>query len=162
VRELEVLYGLIAPKLLSYLRRLTGSKYLAEELLQQTFLHATEHLLVRNDELKPTWFYTVARNLYLDEVRRGRRIVSLEVSDNYYDDSDTPAVAVERREVQALVHHCLQRLPENYRTLLILREYNELSYQEIAEVTMQSIDQVKVGIFRARQSLRKLLEKEDF
>lgn len=161
MRELEELYRSIAPKLLSYLRRLTGNAYLAEELLQQTFLHATEHLLVSNRELKPAWFYTVARHLYLDEIRRGRRLQTTEGIETYMDEADSPAEQAERHEARFLLHKALQQLPENYRTLLILREFNELSYQEIAEIAGLSLDQVKVGIFRARQSLRKLMERED-
>jgi len=161
VRELQELYQSIAPKLHSYLRRLTGNAYAAEELLQQTFLHATEHLLVSNRELKPAWFYTVARNLYLDEMRRGTRLQTTESIDAYVDEADSPAEQAERHEARDLLHKALQRFPENYRTLLILREFNELCYQEIAEITGLSLDQVKVGIFRARQSLRRLMEKED-
>jgi len=64
VQELEALYGDLA-RLYRYIARLTGNEQLMQDILQETFLKAAEHLLVSSDILKPAWFYTVARNCYL-------------------------------------------------------------------------------------------------
>lgn len=161
MHELERMYSSVAPKLHSYIAQLTGNRHAAEEVLQQTFLRATEHLLVSNVGLRPAWFYTVARHIWFDEVRRRRRVVPIEYIAELVDESSSPATSAERNETVNLIQQAMGHLPESYRELLFLREFEELTYQEIADVTGMSFDQVRVGIFRARQYLRRILDKED-
>jgi RNA polymerase sigma-70 factor (ECF subfamily) len=66
-------------------------------------------------------------------------------------------VPYEQQELLQLIQASLELLPEDYREAFVLREYNGLTYQEISEVIGQSIDVVKVRIFRAKKKLRDIL-----
>jgi RNA polymerase sigma-70 factor (ECF subfamily) len=78
----------------------------------------------------------------------------VEVEDFHLSYRDVP---YEQRELLQLIQASLELLPEDYREAFVLREYNGLSYNEIAEVIGESLDVVKVRIFRAKKKLRDIL-----
>jgi len=69
-------------------------------------------------------------------------------------------VLLERRETRAMVRRCIDRLPERYRTVLLLRDIEELDTQESADLLGTTPNTVKIRLHRARQALRTLLERE--
>jgi RNA polymerase sigma-70 factor, ECF subfamily len=162
LEELAALYGDLAPRLYSYIRRLTGDESVAQDILQETFLRATEHYLIANTTLKPAWFYTVARNYYLDLIRRHSKHSSgVMVENTDAAASDSPEAAWETKEQKRVVQDVLNALPENYRTVLVLREFEELSYRDIGAVMGLTMAQVKVTLYRARQRFRELYSEEE-
>jgi RNA polymerase sigma-70 factor (ECF subfamily) len=80
-----------------------------------------------------------------------------DISDDVWDDQ-TPLDRVVARERSELLQHCLALLRPAYREMLILREYEQLSYSEIARVTNLSESAVKSSLFKARKSMGKKLE----
>ncbi len=162
MQELEALYGDLAPQLYRYIVRLTGNEQLTQDILQETFLKAAEHLLVSPEILKPAWFYTVARNCYLAMLRgRGKQILVAQVDTRDSDPKNSPESAWEAGERRRSIREVLNMLPETYRTVLILREFENMSYQEIGMVMDLRLQQVKATLFRARRRFRQLYVRRE-
>jgi len=136
---------------------------LAEDLCQETFYKAYRSLQTfREVEASfSTWLYTIARNTVLSELRKNKaQQISLE------DSGIQPQVAVEsqpehtllRYEKVSMVRKAINNLPEKQRSALILREYDQMDYQEIANILGQTVSSVKSLLFRARASVKMQLE----
>jgi RNA polymerase sigma-70 factor, ECF subfamily len=149
---------------------LTHSHHDAQDVVQNTFLSAIEHLpSFRGDSSFSTWVTRIAVNSAL-KVLRARRLhpaVALEAADGdgeplpvpqYIADwRQDPALAVERRELRAILDDAISRLPELQRLVFVLRDVQGLSVRETAEVLELSEGNVKVRLLRARLALRELL-----
>lgn len=156
--SLEDVYRRYRGPVQQYLYRLCGSADLAEELAQETFIKACAGLLsFRGDCSVATWLFRIARNVYLDSLRRPNpaRIDTdelLAIPDNgSYGNPAQRYTASEERDQIALA---LAQLPEKQRTILLLRDAQELTYIEIADVLGISLAAVKVNLFRARKAFR--------
>lgn len=160
VPELEELYSEIKDKLYSYIIRLSGNPHVAEDIVQETFCRALEQMLIDNKELKISWFYTVAKHLYFDNVKKQTKYIlgespMLEEEDN----TSLPGNNLLKDDEAADVKKVLSQLKDNYRNILELREFRELSYEDISKITGMTIVQVKVTLFRARMKFRELYKK---
>lgn len=135
----------------------------AEDLCQETFYKAYRSLQTfREVEASfSTWLYTIARNTVLSELRKQKAgNVSLEDSGFIPLASleATPEQTALRNEKVSLVRDAINNLPEKQRSALILREYDQLDYQEIANILGQTVSSVKSLLFRARASVKSQLE----
>ena len=136
---------------------LCGNQTEAEDLAQETFLKAFENLSgFRQEAGLRTWLCRIAVNTYLAKRRRRPRHESIALEILPAPDwSNNPERVVIRRELLWCVHHTLQQhLPRHYRTILVLREIEQLDYQEIAEVLGISVSSVKSRLHRARRAFR--------
>ena len=156
--SLEDLYRQYRDPLHRYLHRLCGSSDQAEELTQETFVRAYTGLLTfRGDCSVTTWLFRIARNTYLNSLRRPSpahidtdELLALSDVAGTNDPVHQYAV-VEQRGLIALA---LAQLPEKQRSVLLLRDAEGLSYIEIADVLGISLSAVKVSLFRARNTFR--------
>ncbi|WP_059171949.1 sigma-70 family RNA polymerase sigma factor [Bacillus sp. FJAT-27445] len=164
IEKLDDLYRKYAKGLYGYLLRLSGSPTIAEDLVQETFLRATISLtFYRYEDVRP-WLYRIARNIYIDEWRRRQRwkwvpFVGKEEMISPYGAPEQEAVT---RETARELEELLRLLPENYRTLIYLREIEGFSYSELEEALSLTGSQVKVQLYRARQKLKQLGVREEF
>jgi RNA polymerase sigma-70 factor (ECF subfamily) len=154
-------------RIITVVGRVAGAGADAEDLAQEAFLKA----LLAIDRFDGrsalfTWLYRIAVNTARDDVARRRRrpAVSLEGPDGARadpaDPSETPTESLERRDRARVVRDALERLPEPFRTTLVLREMEGHTYEEVATILGVSIGTVESRIFRARCKLRDLLGKE--
>lgn len=151
---LSILYRRYSQRIYTYCRKIIGESTTAEDLLQETFVKLLESgRQERSIENFPAYLMTIARNLCLSHRARSKRQF-VEVEDFHLAARDVP---YEQRELLQLIQASLELLPEDYREAFVLREYNGLSYNEIAEVIGESLDVVKVRIFRAKKKLRDIL-----
>jgi RNA polymerase sigma-70 factor, ECF subfamily len=169
--EFEKIYAAFQPKILRYLAHLAGERE-AEDLTQETFVKVNHALKdFRGESKLSTWLYRVATNTALDKLRSPsfRQAQSpdlIEMDEAPIDDRDTwtdektPLVEhqIYRKEMNECVAGYIERLPENYRTVLVLSEMEELSNNEIAEILGVSLDTVKIRLHRSRAKLRQELE----
>lgn len=146
--------------------RLCGSPEDAADVTQEAFLSAWKGLpSFRGEAGFSTWLYRLASNASIDLLRRTKRQrgeISLDGGDagiNAVDPAPTPQDRAERAELRQAVADGLRQLGDNHRQALILREMQELSYEEIASVLDVDLGTVKSRISRARGSLRKILQK---
>lgn len=148
------LYRRYSQRIYTYCRKITADNQVAEDLLQETFVKLYDSgRQARPVENVPAYLMTIARNLCLSHRARSHRQF-VPVEDFHLTTRDTP---YEQKELLQLIQASLELLPDDYREAFVLREYNGLSYNEIAEVIGQSLDVVKVRIFRAKKRLREIL-----
>lgn len=136
---------------------------IAEDLCQETFYKAFRslHSFREIEASFSTWLYTIARNTVLSELRK-QRSVKISLEDSGYTPQapveSLPEFSVLRGEKVDLVRSAINNLPEKQRSALILREYDQLDYQEIANILGQTVSAVKSLLFRARASVKAQLE----
>lgn len=132
----------------------------AEDVMQETFLRAFENRdrLLNASSFK-AWLFTIARNQSLNQLRRSNRQVGIEDAGGVPDVlRETPIAELEKNERVALVTRFLGELKPDYREVLVLREYQNLSYEEIAVVTRSTVSAVKSRLFKARRRLAECFE----
>jgi RNA polymerase sigma-70 factor, ECF subfamily len=137
----------------------------AADLVQETYvraLKAKENL--RHSSNVKSWMFTILRNIWLNQLRHKRcapQIVELEAREGTADTaiktSEDPHAQYISRMEQGEVRHAIQRLPAQFREIIILREYEELSYREIAAMLECPAGTVMSRLARARSRLRVLL-----
>jgi RNA polymerase sigma-70 factor (ECF subfamily) len=170
--EFQKIYDIFQPKILRYLTRFIGESE-AEDLTQETFVKVHQALENFRDESQlSTWIYRIATNTALDKLRSPyfQRTVQGSLSENL-DESEITNKAictggekplVEQQLIREEMNDCIrgyiEKLPENYRTVLVLSEYEELKNNEIAEILGITLDIVKIRLYRARAKLREELE----
>lgn len=164
--KLENLYKQYARTLYFYLLKLSGSAQLAEDLTQETFVRATISLHTYEGEEARAWLFKVARNAYLDEWRKQKLRKSIPFLSVFSSQKEMvspygiPEDAVLKQEQYNQLEDLLQFLPEQNRSILYLREFEEFSYKEIMDVLQLTVDQVKVTLYRARKRLSLLAKKK--
>jgi RNA polymerase sigma-70 factor (ECF subfamily) len=151
-------------RLFASMLQITCSPDEAEEVVQEAFIRAFIKLdtFQRNSQFF-TWLYRIAFNAALTRRRRKRARVSLDQcrEDNGLEVSDTGDAVDEpmlREERIAMVREALQTLTEEHRAILVLREMQENSYEEIAEILDISIGTVRSRLSRSRRQLKLALE----
>lgn len=152
VRYKQAVFGLC----LGFLR----SRADAEDLTHDAFIRAYENLRRYQLERKfSTWLFTVAANLCRNRLRYRRYHPVIEPLDLQEGGID-PAAAVAREDRQVRVKRALERLSPGYRSPLVLRYYNELSYREIGELLSLPEGTIKTRIHRAKVMLKQELERD--
>jgi RNA polymerase sigma-70 factor, ECF subfamily len=161
------LYDALCPRLRGFLRRHLRDEVLADDFVQQTFLHmhrARGHF-IHGAEVVP-WAFAIARNLVADAVRR-RRIepVLLDADDGGVDDLPSAQPAADEllhaRRVASGLQQRMARLPANQRMAFELIKQDGLSLSEAAELLGTTVTAVKLRVHRAYVSLRTALGELD-
>ena len=143
-----------------FIYSLLGERGLAEELTQETFLSAFKgiHNLRGEAKLK-TWLFTIARNAVIKSYRQEGQKSEDEIETlNLHDEKNAPpAKQFLSKELKKVVNAALEKLDDNKRIVFILREFQQLSYKEISEITGYSIPKLKVDLHRAKAEIRDLI-----
>ncbi len=138
----------------------------AEDILQDLLLklwsRPKEWIRIDNPE---AYCYRAIRNISLDRLaaaaNRKSVMINPEEEERSFIESESPHSRLVRKEQQELVAQCLSQLPEQQRAVFQLREIEEMSYRQIADVLAISDDQVKVTLFRARKKIKELLTGQE-
>lgn len=141
-----------------FLLRMTRSQEDARELAQETFLSACQALpRWRPSARLSTWLFRIARNQALDRLRRARRVEFVPLDDALAGqlpaDTPTPEAALQGRQRIAALEGALARLSVEHREILLLRDIEDMPYDDIAEVLGIGLGTVKSRIARARAGL---------
>ncbi len=155
MHPMETIFEENKGRLFSYLVRMTGDPDVARDILQESFTRCMERYDDR--EVVPALLFTVARNAFIDHLRRISRYTGLK--DDERDTRADPEHALVTRDRCARVLAGLQRLNRDERDVLSMVVSSTLSYAEIAEVMCMSVANVKVKVHRARLKLRDYLEE---
>lgn len=159
-------------RLFNYLYRLVSDRDEAEDVAQEAFVKAYIHAAKYKTIARfSTWLYTIATNIVRNRMRsksRKPRIYSLwgtsrfdgeeERQIDVLDTSRSPEDEMNDRELSDVINQAIEQIPEKYRESFVLREINQLSYEEIAAVTGLKLGTVRSRINRARNSFRKIVE----
>lgn len=138
----------------------TGNADDADDLLQETFIKVYIHIhRYSPDYTFGQWIYTIARNTFIDFVRK--RQDDLSIDEKYPMPVASPAPTPEERYIniqqRAQIDGYMERMPSDYRKLIEMRFFDELSYEEIAQRLAMPLGTVKTRIHRARERLCRLI-----
>jgi RNA polymerase sigma-70 factor, ECF subfamily len=137
-----------------------GSAQEAEDVAQEVFIKVWNNLpRYHTQGTFTSWLYRIAVNTAIDTLRKRRQVLPLE--DWQPDSREPPEDMLLRKDAEQKVRQALEQLPPNARAALTLREYEQLSYKEIAEVLQIPIGTVMSRLNYARQALRKLLISDE-
>ena len=150
--------------------RLLDSPEDAQDVVQESFISAYQSLgSFKGDSLFFTWLYRIAMNAAISLRRKKRATVSLDTGSKHditidpLDQSrdNQPGDAMERHEQETQLQAALQKLSAEHRTVIVLKDIDDMRYEDIAEVLDVPIGTVRSRLHRARLELRQLLEKDD-
>ena len=170
----EALVRVSGARMLSTARRLMGNEEDARDVVQSAYLSAFRAIgQFEGSAQLSTWLHRIVVNTALMRLRSRRRkpeesieaLLPAFMADGHFVDrfasATTPAdQLLERQETRRIVRRAINQLPEMYRTVLVLRDIEELSTKDVAEVLGITPSAVKVRLHRARQGLFTLLRKE--
>ncbi len=157
-------------RIIAAVTRMLGDDIDAEDIAQQVFIRVWKSAPRYEPTAKfTTWLFKIMRNLVLNELRRRKRHPTLSL-DATTDEDDRPIQtadpqakapdsAVLDEELQRAVQHAIDQLPEVQRMAIVLRRYDEFSYEEIGTILDLSVPAVKSVLFRARTDLRERLSR---
>lgn len=157
IEHIDGLYG--------YALVLTQNRTDAEDLVQETYVRAIRAMgRLRNDSNLKGWLFTILRNIWLNELRQRRKApesVDVDTDETHADlvdeGSKNPHEVYVRNVERSHVRKAMQQLPEEAREVIMLREWEQLSYQEIATILNCPVGTVMSRLARARAKLRDLL-----
>ena len=146
-------------KVFAFLVRILGSPEEAEDLCQDTFIKLIKAAgRYQSDGKFPSWLFRIAGNQARSRLRR-RKILRWLPLTNEYDNAPTQGPdaldTLAGREERQSVQKAIGRLPERQRQAIILKQYQEMSYQEISEAMDTSVSSVQMLLHRAMTALRK-------
>ncbi|GHT96608.1 RNA polymerase subunit sigma-24 [Spirochaetia bacterium] len=161
--EFRTLYDAAFPILFRVAYRIANSEEAAEDLCQEAFFRLHEkNMVFPNPEEAKYWLIRVVKNAALNYAKRKDRERKA-YQRAFREDSrqeETGEALLLKKETRAEIQEALEKLPENLRMVLILKEYGELNYKEIGRALGISEGNVKVRVFRARERLAELLPKD--
>ncbi len=166
ISDFSLLIDRYKNKSFTLLKRLLKNHSEAEEVLQDCFLKAFNGLnSFRQDASFSTWFYRIVYNTALSKLSVKKRKIENEMTDisqrfdlkSSYDFNET-----EKKDFSEFLNELIEKLPENYATVLNLYYLNEMSCEEIAEVMGISVSNVKVLLYRSRNMLKDIILKNNY
>jgi len=147
-------------RLFNTVYQFVGCRVEAEDVVQDAFIQAFVKLpTFQRASAFYTWLYRIAFNVAVSRRRKWRPEMSIEatrdtIGEEPLDPAESPAEALEREERAAQIHAALDKLSEEHRAVLVLREIEGLCYEEIAEVLDLPVGTVRSRLHRARGQLR--------
>lgn len=146
-------------RLMNVIGRMLSSKEEAEDIVQETFVRVYQHRQSFNfQHCLSTWIYTIGLNLARNELRKRRKFKFFDITDMT---GSEPELSVEMKVPTRLpetINAAVTQLPERYREAFILRDVEEMPYEEVAKVLDVPLGTVKSRVNRARLMLRDILQ----
>ena len=174
--EFEQVYDLYFQDVYRYIRRLSGSEHVAEEITSETFFKALHSIgKFRGQCDIRVWLCQIARNCYISSLRKEKRTAPLDELPEQADGSASPeelpeqadgsaspeellTVREEARRIQAILHD----LPEPYREVFMWRVFADLSYKQIGDIFSKTDNWACVTYHRARKMIKNRLEDSSY
>ncbi|MDZ7332006.1 MAG: sigma-70 family RNA polymerase sigma factor [candidate division KSB1 bacterium] len=154
-------------QLLNFVYRFLGNAEEAEDLVQETFLRVYRNRKAYQKVAKfSTWIYTIAGNLAKTELRKRKRRKFFSISDLGYnekdydisDDAFNPEKDVDGRMKEEIIHREIEDLSPKFREVILLRDVQQLSYEEISQIVNIPLGTVKSRVNRGRLKLQEKLK----
>ena len=156
--------------IVNFIARMVGNYDLALDLSQDVFVKAFVALRTYNEDFKfGSWIFKIASNTVIDHLRKGGPAISSldkpvateddEIQVDLASTALIPEEELEQTETRSILVRLIDQLPQAYRQMIVLRHVNELSYDEMAEITDLPLGTVKNRTFRAREMMRRMIEK---
>jgi len=165
INNFREVYNQVFPVLIRIAFHITGDKTISEDLCQEAFIKYHQRMIPFPDvDQAKYWLIRVVKNLALNfEKRKNRERKAytrvLQTSDRHEPSGEVEAL---KNETLVMVQQALRKLPYKLRSVLVLREYGQLNYKEIAGILGISEGNVKVRIFRARDMLGRIIKENNY
>ncbi len=169
--DFEAIHSTFRPRIHRYLTRIVGVRE-AEDLTQEVFVKVSQGLKTfRGESQLSTWVYRIATNTAIDtkrssaykqSERSAEMDESVDIESKAVGASErTPSTQqqVERQEMNQCIRGFVEKLPQNYRTVVVLSELEGMNNNEIADILGITLDNVKIRLHRAKDALKKELQK---
>jgi RNA polymerase sigma-70 factor (ECF subfamily) len=153
----EQLYHRYKRHIFTFCLKLTGDRSLAEDATHDAFLKMYHHAGTLTDvSLFRSWLFTIARNEVFKMLRKHHRNGTVDADSVWTD--ETPLTLAQANDTKTIMNACINSLKADYREVLLLREYERHSYEEIAAITGSTESSVKSRLFKARKALAEKLK----
>jgi RNA polymerase sigma-70 factor, ECF subfamily len=165
----DILLGIYYPQVFRFIFRIVQSREMAEDLSQETFLRVFHSAKSYQPKAKfQTWLYTIAKNLALNEIRR-RKQTAFSLDEDWESKDGkvqkqiadktavNPGAEIVNQERADLIRAAINGLPEHQRVAVLLKRYENFSYEEIAQTLKCSVSAVKSLLSRAKENLKESL-----
>ncbi len=159
--EVATEYG---PRVYAMAYHLTGDRHEAEDLAQDVFVRVYRNLDKYSPGTFDGWLYRITKNLFLDGIRRRRKVRMVPLPDDDWhgsmQDGPNPDAIVDRHGIDGSIEQAITELPKTFRTAVVLCDVQGLTYEEIAEATGWPMGTVRSRIHRGRRMLRSALTED--
>lgn len=148
-------------KIYGLLLKMGASPEDAQDIAQETFITAYHKLgSHHSDRSFAGWIYTIAIRTLQERYRGNKNLKHLEIPDDYLSSLPNPENEAIHQENKSELSRIVNKLPSNYRLILMLRYTNDLTYEEIEQITGLTSNQIRNGLHRAKKRLQKMILKE--
>ena len=146
-------------RLMNVIGRMLASHEEAEDIVQETFVRVYQHRQSFNfQHCFSTWIYTIGLNLARNELRKRRRFKFFEISELQGNEKEFAVEAKVPSRLPEMLNEAVDTLPSKYREAFLLRDIEEMPYEEVAKVLDVPLGTVKSRVNRARLMLREKLQ----
>jgi RNA polymerase sigma-70 factor, ECF subfamily len=146
-------------RLMNVIGRMLSSTEEAEDIVQETFVRVYQHRQSFNfKHCFSTWIYTIGLNLARNELRKRKRFKFYDITDMQGSETEFAVDPKLPSRLPQTIDAAVKSLPEKYRTAFLLRDVEELPYEEVAKVLNVPLGTVKSRVNRARMMLREKLK----
>ncbi|WP_232695417.1 RNA polymerase sigma factor [Brevibacillus daliensis] len=137
-----------------------GNEHDAMDAAQEALLRVYRKIDTFQEKAKfSTWVQRIVSNICMDRFRAKKETLSIDEYELTLTDKQNVEEAILLQDMSEDIHRAIAKLPEHYRTVVVLRYLQDLSYQEIADLLNVPLNTVKSYLFRARQQLQNLLQE---
>jgi len=148
-------------KLFATALNVVKNRELAEDIVQEAFMKAFQKLdTLKNHDQFYSWLKRIALNLALNHFERAKRVMDVENEEDetsYFEripDGESPDEIIVKEELKRYVRHFVEALPDKLRVVVIFREIEDMSYEEIADIMNIPVGTVRSRLFNARQIIK--------
>lgn len=159
--QYEALFHKMRDKLYRYAFRFVKDGEVAEDVVQDV-MYKLWQKREEADEIEnlEAWLMVLTRNRSLDLLRKVKdNHVSVDEAYTVSDQAPVPDKILETADLMTLLQQCLNQLPEKQKSIFHLREIEQMTYEEISQMTGYNLDDVKVSLFRARKHIQRMVSK---
>lgn len=172
IEAFEMLMEKYQKKVFNIALKLLGNHDDANEVTQEVFIRIFKSMgSFKGESQISTWIYRIATNACLDELRKRKNKWIMSLDEEYHkengdyiiqveDDKPTPDVLLEQKTLKSAVNNAIAKLSEKYKLIIVLRDIQGFSYEEISDIVKTPVGTVKSRINRARLQLKEILLKE--
>jgi RNA polymerase sigma-70 factor (ECF subfamily) len=153
VREYNICVDNFADAVYRFIRSDLRDDERAHDIVQDSFEKLWKQVAEIEYGVAKAWLFSTAYREMIDIIRKERKLT---LTDSY-NDSDLSDDYGVYSDINEILHKALEKLPEQHRTALLLRDYEGYSYKEIGDITGTSEAQVKINIYRGRLAMREYL-----
>lgn len=146
--------------------RMMGNREDALDCAQEAMINAYRAFdRFHGDNQGKTWFLRIAHNVCIDQLRKRKNIVSLDsLREEGFDPADqatlSPYAQLEQKERQDMLREAVNDLPDEQKAVMVLRDFQDLSYEEIGEALNIPLGTVKSRLKRAREKIKQILQQK--